>query len=132
MSEALANSAFRPTDLDYICAHGPSHPVIDQVETSMIKKVLHGHAYRIPVSSIKGVIGNPMSAAGPLQIAAVAMAIRHHMVPPTANFQDRDPDCDLDYVPNRPYAVSINRALVNVHGLGGGNSSLVVSRVASA
>lgn len=132
MSEALANAGLLPMDIDYINAHGPSHPVIDWVETAMIKTVFGAHAGRIPVSSIKGVTGNPLSAAGPMQLAACAMAMRTQRIPPTANYDTPDPRCDLDYVPWRPYVMDARRALVNVHGLGGGNSSLIIAKVDSA
>lgn len=98
----------------------------------MIKKVFGKKAYQIPVSSIKGVTGNPLAAAGPLQIAACAMGMRDNAIPPTANYEYPDPECDLDYVPNHPYAMSVNRAIVNIHGLGGGNSTMVVEKVVSA
>jgi len=130
MAVAISNSGLMPADIDYVCAHGPSDPVIDRVETEMIKQVMGQHAYRIPVSSIKGVTGNPLAGAGPLQVAACAQMFGQDTVSPTANYEEPDPDCDLDYVPNKPYAMSINRALINLHGLGGGNSSLVVQRVA--
>jgi len=132
MNEALANAGIMPSDIEYISAHGPSHPVIDRVETEAIKRVFGKQAWRIPVSSIKGAIGNPMAAAGPLQVAACVMGIKDNLIAPTINYETPDPACDLDYVPNRPYSLSINRALVNVHGLGGGNSCMVVGRVESA
>lgn len=131
MAEALANAGLLPRDIEYINAHGPGHPVIDRVETAMIKSVFGSHAGRIPVSSIKGVIGNPLAASGPLQLAACAMAMQSQRVPPTANYETADPHCDLDYVPLKPYVMSFHRALLNMHGLGGGNSSLVVGKVNS-
>ena len=129
MSLALANAGCRPENIDYICAHGPSDPVLDKVETACIKKVLGGHAYKIPVSSIKGVTGNPLAAAGPLELAACVMAIRQSLVPPTANYEHRDNDCDLDYVPLKPRKMDINKALINIHGLGNGNSTMIVGKV---
>jgi len=132
MQEALANAGMMPSDIEYISAHGPSHPVIDRAETEAIKRVFKKHAGRMPVSSIKGSIGNPLAAAGPLQIAACAMGMRENLIAPTINYETPDPACDLDYVPNRPYSATIDRAMVNVHGLGGGNSSLVMGRVKSA
>ncbi|MCB1102809.1 MAG: hypothetical protein KDL10_10620, partial [Kiritimatiellae bacterium] len=89
-------------------------------------------AYHFPVSSIKGVTGNPLSAAGPLQVAACLLAMRDGRVPPTANYEVPDPWCDLDYVPNEPRSMDLHRALVNLHGLGGGNSSLIIEQVRSA
>lgn len=127
MSRALANAGMRPEEIDYICAHGPSDPVIDRVETSMIRQTFGRHAYRIPVSSIKGVTGNPLSAAGPLELAACALAMRHNRIPPTANYRSPDPACDLDYVPQARHG-RIERAILNVHGMGGGNTTLVVRR----
>jgi 3-oxoacyl-(acyl-carrier-protein) synthase len=87
------------------------------------------HAYSIPISSIKGVTGNPLAAAGPLQIAACALTIRDQLIPPTANYQTADPDCDLDFVPLRARKAKVHQALLNVRGLGGSASSLVMDRV---
>jgi 3-oxoacyl-[acyl-carrier-protein] synthase II len=129
MSMALENSCLRGTDIDYICAHGPSDPTIDRVETETIKTLFGDHAYRIPVTSIKGATGNPLSAAGPHQIATCAMSMRSGIIPPTTNYEYPDPACDLDYVPNSPRRAVVNHALVNLHGLGGRNSSLIVGRV---
>ena len=128
MTRAMANSCVLPEDIDYICAHGPSDPVIDRVETEMIKKALGERAFAIPVSSIKGVTGNPLAAAGVLQVVTCAMAMCHNQIPPTANYENADPACDLDYVP-RARRGKVNRAMINLHGLGGGNSALVVQRV---
>jgi 3-oxoacyl-(acyl-carrier-protein) synthase len=129
MAEALANAGRYPTDVDYVCAHGPSDSVIDRVETAMIKSVLGSHAYRIPVTSIKGVTGNPMAAAGALEVATCALIMRNGLVPPTANYQYPDPACDLDYVSGQPRIADIRCALINIHGLSGANSSLVVEKV---
>lgn len=129
MREALANAGRRPSDVEYVSAHGPGHPVVDRVETAMIKKVFSAHAYAIPVSSIKGVIGNPLAAAGALQVVAAALMMRDNLIPPTANLESPDPECDLDYVPLKARRARIACALINSHGLGGGNSSLVVERV---
>ena len=127
MELAMANARTRPEDVDYICAHGPSHPVIDRVETAGIREVFGARADRIPVSSIKGVVGNPLAAAGPMQAIACGLAMRHDLIPPTANYTIPDPACDLDYVPQARRG-RVRCALVNVHGMGGGNSVLVVRR----
>lgn len=132
MAEALANAGRYPEDVGYVCAHGPSDIVIDRVETSAIKAVLGAHAYRIPVTSIKGVTGNPMAAAGALETATCALIMQNGLVPPTANYQFPDPLCDLDYVAGRPRQAEIRCALINIHGLGGANSSLVVEKVVEA
>jgi 3-oxoacyl-[acyl-carrier-protein] synthase II len=129
MGEALANAGRRPSNVDYICAHGPGHPVMDRSETRMIKSTFGELAYIIPISSIKGVTGNPLSAAGPFQLIACSLATRDGMIPPTANLEKADPDCDLHYTPKTPRASRLNCILVNSHGLGGGNSCLVLERV---
>lgn len=129
MRGALACAGLLPDDIDYICAHGPGHPVLDKAETRMIKQVFGDRAYRIPVSSIKGVIGNPLAAAGPLQVTACCCALRDGLIPPTANLVETAPECDLDYVPGRARHYRAHRILINAHGLGGGNSSLVLQEV---
>jgi 3-oxoacyl-[acyl-carrier-protein] synthase II len=131
MRGALANAGKRPADIDYICAHGPGHPVMDRLETAMIKAVFGDRAYRVPISSIKGVIGNPLAAAGALQIIACALAMQHDLIPPTANLEKPDPDCDLDYVPLTARHARMATALINAHGIGGGNSSMIVERINS-
>jgi 3-oxoacyl-[acyl-carrier-protein] synthase II len=127
MSLAMANARLDAGAIDYVCAHGPSDVGIDRVETAMIRNVLGSRAYRIPVSSIKGVTGNPLAAVGPLEIIACALAMRDNRVPPTANYTTPDPACDLDYVP-QARRMRFEHALINVHGMGGGNTTLVVRR----
>lgn len=129
MRAALEAAGKLPSEIDYICAYGPGHPALDIVETDMIKRVFGRSAYSTPISSIKGVTGNPLSAAGPMQVIACGLAIRNNIIPPTANLQFADPRCDLDYVPLKSRKRELHTALVNVRGLGGGNSSLVVERV---
>ena len=132
MRTALANASHRAAHVDYLCAHGPGDPLLDRMETAFIKKVFGEHAYRIPVSSIKGVTGNPLAAAGPLQVIACALAMKHGLIPPTANFECGDADCDLDYVGDGERRADLRCALINSHGLGGTNSSLLVERVEAA
>ena len=129
MRLAMANARCMPSDIDYICAHGPSDQELDVAETEAIKRVLGDRAHRIPVSSIKGCTGNPLAAAGPLQVAAATMALQEGIAPPTANHEHPDPLCDLDYVPGRARRLALRRVLVNVHGMGGGNTSVVLERV---
>ena len=126
MAMALANSGLRPEAIDYICAHGPSDAAQDRVETETIKKVWGQRAYRVPVGSIKGVTGNPLAAAGPLQIIACALAMRRGVLPQTANYEYPDPECDLDYIAGESRRSAVRWALVNSHGIGGGNSSMAV------
>ena len=127
MTLALANVRLSGEAIDYVCAHGPSDPVIDSVETAMIRRTFGQHAYRMPVSSIKGVTGNPLAAAGPMELIACALAMRNDVIPPTANYTTPDPACDLDYVP-QARQMRIEHALLNVHGMGGGNTTLIVRR----
>jgi len=127
MRLALANSGRSIDAIDYICAYGPGHPVLDAAEVRYIKEVFGERAYSIPISSIKGVTGNPLAAGGPLQVAACALSLRDQIIPPTANYELPDPDCDLDFVP-RPRKAKLDSILLNVRGLGGSASSLVVSR----
>jgi 3-oxoacyl-(acyl-carrier-protein) synthase len=103
--------------------------VLDAAEVDVIKKVLGRRAYSVPVSSIKGVTGNPLAAGGPLQVAACALSIRDQLIVPTANYETADPRCDIDVVPNRARKAAVDCAIVNVRGIGGSASSLVVRRV---
>ena len=132
MASAVANAGLYPEDIDYICAHGPSDPIMDRVEMEAVKKVFGAHAYSTALSSIKGVTGNPLSAAGPMSLSACALAFRDGYLPPTANFTERDPECDLDCVPNQPRAASLRFALVNIHGMGGGNCTVALEKVPAA
>lgn len=129
MEGALSGAGLLPRDVDYINAHGPSHRFLDREEVSVIKRVMGKRAYEIPVSSIKGVTGNPLAAAGPMQIAAALLSMKNGIVPPTANLRNPDPACDLDHVPLKPRKLSINTSAINVHGLGGGNSTILVKRI---
>jgi len=129
MREALDHAGLLPMDIGYVNAHGPSHPVLDRMESRAIHDVFGSMARHVPVSSIKGVIGNPLSAAGPLQLAASIQAIRETKLPPTANYEYPDPECDLQIISGSPLQTKVNRVLLNVHGLGGGNSTLIVKRM---
>ncbi len=125
---ALDNAPVKPCQVDYINAHAPGDKHMDRYETSIIKNVFGSHAYRVPISSIKGVTGNPMGVGCALQFIASSLAIRSGIVPPTANLENPDPDCDLDYVPLSPRKHDIRIALINTHGFGRGNSALLVER----
>ena len=129
MRLSLANASRSERDIDYISAYGPGHPLLDAAEVRYIKEVFGERAYSIPISSIKGVTGNPLAAAGPLQLAACALSFRDQIIAPTANCDLPDPECDLDFVPLRPRRAKLNCILMNVRGLGGSASSLVVDRL---
>lgn len=128
MKIALANAAAVTTEIDHICAYGPGHPVLDASEVRAIKKVFGDYAYSIPINSIKGVTGNAMAAGGPFQLTATALAIRDNQISPTANYEIPDPLCDLNFVANRPRKALINRALINVRGIGGSAATMIVKR----
>ena len=131
MKLALANARCSVSHVDYISAYGPGHPILDAAEVDIIKRVFGDRAYSVPVSSIKAVTGNALAAGGPFQVAACALTIRDQIIAPTANYRTVDPRCDLDFVPNRPRRAQVNCALVNVRGLGGSASTMVVHRVSS-
>jgi 3-oxoacyl-[acyl-carrier-protein] synthase II len=131
MTLALANSRRVPKDIDYISAYGPSDRTLDAAEVAMIKQAFREHAKSVPVISIKGVTGNPLAAAGPFQIAASALSIRDQVIPPTANYEVQDLDCDLDFIAGRRRKAKVECVLINVRGIGGSASSMIVNRVFS-
>lgn len=128
IQKALLQALVSPSEIDYISAHGPSHIMIDKAETDAIKKIFGSGAYRIPVSSIKSMIGNPFTAAGSFQLAAVPLTFLEGIIPPTINYEYPDPACDLDYVPNKSRCNEVKVALVNSHGMAGGNVVLLVKK----
>jgi len=128
MGAALANAGYMPAEIDYVCAYGPGHPIFDRVELTMIERVFGMRAAQVPITSIKGVTGNPLAAAGPLQLVASALSLQKDLIPPTANCENLDYGCELDIVRGRARRSRVNRVLINVRGLGGGNSSLVIER----
>jgi len=129
MTIALANAQRTIQEIDYISAYGPGHPTLDAAEIAVIKNVFGKRAYSVPISSIKGVTGNPLAAAGPFQVVACALTIRDQIIAPTANYETPDPACDLDVVPNRARRAKVDCALINVRGLGGSANTMVVNRV---
>ena len=128
MEYALKDAGLKPTDINYINAHGTSTKLNDQIETLAIKKVFGDHAKNIPISSTKSMTGHLLGAAGGIELVACIMSIRDNMVHPTINYETPDPDCDLDYVPNKARAVKVDAALSNSLGFGGHNATLVVKR----
>jgi 3-oxoacyl-[acyl-carrier-protein] synthase II len=127
---AIRNADLLPEDIDHINAHGSSLPDFDICDTKAFKGALGDQAYRIPISSIKSMIGQPVSAAGVFQTAAACLSIRHQEVPPTINQEVPDPQCDLDYVPNLSRAARIRRVLINGHSFGGSVSAMVIGQFA--
>jgi len=128
MEFALKDAGMKPTDIQYINAHGTSTKLNDQIETLAIKKVFGDHAKKVPVSSTKSMTGHLLGAAGGVELIACIMSIRDNMVHPTINYETPDPDCDLDYVPNKARKVNVDVALSNSLGFGGHNATLVVKR----
>ena len=105
--------------------------MLDKIETDAIKEIFGAHAYRIPISSIKSTTGNPVAAAAPMQVSAALLALNDQRIPPTTNYENPDPDCDLDYVPNKMRYNSVSNVLVNSHGIGGNCSALIVKKYES-
>jgi 3-oxoacyl-[acyl-carrier-protein] synthase II len=130
MKEALADARLTPRDIHYINAHGTGTRENDGNETGAIKAVFGDCAKGCPVSSIKSMMGHLIAAAGAVELICCVLAIRDNMVPPTINLQNHDPDCDLDYVPNKARATTVNVAMSNSFGFGGQNDTLIIRRIA--
>ncbi|MEN8135899.1 MAG: beta-ketoacyl-[acyl-carrier-protein] synthase family protein [Thermodesulfobacteriota bacterium] len=126
MERALRDSCLAPVDIDYISAHGTGTPANDAAETKAIKKLLGKRAYDVPVSSIKSMIGHAMGGASALEAVACIKSLRTGMIPPTMNYQQPDPECDLDYVPNRSRNHRSRVILSNSMAFGGNNCCLVL------
>jgi len=128
MKAALDTAGLNPEEVDYINAHGTSTPMNDKVETAAIKAVFGKQAYKISVSSTKGVTGHLLGATGAAELIACAKVIENKVIPPTINYEYPDPDCDLDYVPNTAREKVVNVAISNSLGFGGHNVTLVVKK----
>ena len=128
MNAALKDAGVKPEDVDYINAHGTSTLYNDKIETLAIKKVFGAHARKLAISSTKSVTGHLLGAAGGVELIACALAIKHSIIPPTINYEIPDPECDLDYVPNKPRACKIKVAVSNALGFGGHNAALIVKK----
>jgi 3-oxoacyl-[acyl-carrier-protein] synthase II len=127
VSRAMQEARVNKDDIDYYCAHGSASRASDARETRMLKEVLGEDAYDVPASSIKSMVGHPFGASGALQAATCALAIKHGVVPPTINYEDTDPECDLDYVPNEARGSQVGAALTYALGAGGNNAALVLT-----
>jgi 3-oxoacyl-[acyl-carrier-protein] synthase II len=127
IKSALDDARLGPDDIDYVCAHGSGYPSWDIKETKAIKIAFGDHAYETPVSSIKSMIGHAVGAGGALQLIASVLSCGEGVVPPTINYEEPDPDCDLDYVPNVAREKKINNAMCNAFGYGGNNAVIIVS-----
>ena len=125
MRRALSKAGLRLEQIDYINAHGTSTPLNDRTETQAIKTCFGDHAYRLAVSSSKSMIGHTMGAAGAVEAVISIMATVTGIIPPTINLHQRDPECDLDYVPNEARWSTVNVAMSNSMGFGGHNTCLI-------
>jgi 3-oxoacyl-[acyl-carrier-protein] synthase II len=128
MSLALSDAGMRPEEIDYVNAHGTATKPNDAIETLAVKNAFGGHAGKLAVSSSKSMLGHMLGAAGAVEAAVTALALRNGVIPPTINLEHPDPECDLDYVPNKARARSITAALSNSLGFGGSNAALVMKR----
>ncbi len=117
-----------PEEIDYINPHGTSTPWNDKVETKAIKDVFGKHAYQIPISATKSITGHMMGAAGGVEAIAVALMLEKGIIHPTLNYENPDPDCDLDYVPDQPREKDIHSALSLSAGFGGVNSVVLMKK----
>jgi 3-oxoacyl-[acyl-carrier-protein] synthase II len=125
MRWAIEDAGMQPSDINYINAHGTSTPKNDMVETLAIKTVFGEGAYEVPISSTKSMIGHALGGAGALEAVACIKTIRDGIIHPTINYETADPDCDLDYVPNKARKAQINTVLSNSFGFGGQNACVV-------
>ncbi len=128
MRMAIDNAGLNPSDIHYVNAHGTSTTVNDRVETRSCKDVFGENAMQVPVSSTKSMMGHLIAAAGATEMIVCLMAIRDNVLPPTINYENPDPECDLDYVPNEARETECNYALNNSFGFGGQNITLVVGQ----
>ena len=125
MAAALRASGLESAAVGYISAHGTGTLVNDRAETAAIKRVFGDGAYRVPVSSIKSMIGHTMGAASAIEAAVCALAVARDEIPPTMNLEEPDPDCDLDYVPGQSRTAPVGVAMNNAYGFGGNNASVI-------
>lgn len=126
MTLAVEESGLEPKNVDYINAHGTSTDYNDKIETLAIKKVFGDHAYKMALSSTKSMTGHLLGAAGGVEAVVTALAIKKGAVPPTINLENPDPECDLDYTPNKARKLDINVAMSNSFGFGGQNAVLLL------
>lgn len=124
MKLCIEDAGLLTTDIDYINAHGTSTPFNDKNETEAIKTLFGDYAYKLTISSTKSVVGHLLGAAGAVEAITTVLAIKNSIIPPTINYTTPDPDCDLDYTPNKPKDKKIRAAISNTFGFGGHNASL--------
>ncbi|WP_223066736.1 beta-ketoacyl-ACP synthase II [Paenibacillus caui] len=128
MKMAIRDAGIKPEEIDYINAHGTSTPVGDRSETLAVKKSLGDHAYKVAVSSTKSMTGHLLGAAGGVEAVICGLALTRGVIPPTINLDNQDPECDLDYVPNKPRPADIKIAMSNSFGFGGHNATIILKK----
>ena len=128
MRNALADACIGPEEVDYVNAHGTSTPLNDAAETRAMKMALGEHAYKVPISSTKSMVGHLLGAAGAVEAIATLLTINRGVIHPTINYQNPDPACDLDYVPNEARRADVRIAISNGFGFGGQNCTIVLKR----
>ena len=129
MKRAIKNANINIEDIDYINAHGTSTPLNDACETLAIKKTFKEMAYHIPISSTKSMIGHALGGAGALEAIATILSIINQKAPPTINLENPDPECDLNYIPNKSQDIKIKHAMSNNFGFGGQNASIIIKKI---
>jgi len=130
MANALRDAGIAPDQVDYINAHGTSTPLGDVAETRAVKKTFGPHAHKVAISSTKSQLGHLLGASGGVEAVATCMAIHRNLIPPTINLETPDPECDLDYVPNRARDLRVTCAMSNSFGFGGHNACLLLKKLA--
>jgi len=128
MEKALESAKIKPEDVQYMSAHGTGTVANDKAETISIKKVFGEHAKKLAISSIKSMLGHTMGAASAIEAVACALSIKEGVVPPTINYETKDPECDLDFVPNVKREMQVDIAMNNAYAFGGNNSSLILKK----
>jgi 3-oxoacyl-[acyl-carrier-protein] synthase II len=128
MRAALRSAGLEPADVDYINAHGTSTDANDKNETLAVKEALGERAYTVPISSTKSMVGHLLGAAGAVEANICVLALRDGILPPTINYENPDPDCDLDYIPNEARRQRIRVAMSNSFGFGGHNATLILKQ----
>ncbi|MDT3426363.1 3-oxoacyl-[acyl-carrier-protein] synthase II [Paenibacillus forsythiae] len=128
MKMAIRDAGIKPEEIDYINAHGTSTPVGDKSETKAIKMALGDHAYKVAISSTKSMTGHLLGAAGGVEAIICGLSLQNNIIAPTINLDNQDPECDLDYVPNKPREAELNIVMSNSFGFGGHNATVILKK----
>jgi 3-oxoacyl-(acyl-carrier-protein) synthase len=126
--DALRNASLAPEEIDYVCSAANSTRGLDRMETRVLKQVFGQHTKRMPVSSVKSMVGESYSASGAMALAAAVGALQRNLIPPTMNYREKDPDCDLDYVPGAAREARLRHVLVTAADPYGSNSAVILGK----